>query len=153
MKKEKSIIINLTAMASYEGIQDYPIQFMTTGTLSRPDKEHYVIRYRESTTDEDTGKLVHADIELDLRKNQVIMTRSGDFSSMMVFSKDQRFEGQYATPYGSMDMAVYTRQLNCALSEREGTMHLKYQLNLQGTYASTNELHLEYRSEEGGQVQ
>ena len=153
MKKEKPVFINLTAMASYEGIQDYPIQFMTTGTLSRPEKEHYVIRYRESTTDEDTGKLVHADIELDLRKNQVIMTRSGDFSSIMVFSKDQRFEGQYSTPYGNMDMAVYTRQLKCALGEREGTMHLKYQLNLQGAYASTNELHLEYRSEEGGQVQ
>ena len=86
-------------------------------------------------------------IELDLRKDQVMMTRNGEFASTMVFSRDRRFEGKYTTPYGEMDMAVDTRQLSCALGEREGTIHLRYHLNIQGNYASTNELHLVYRTE------
>ena len=151
-KKEKAVVIRLTATASYEGIHDDPIRFMTTGMMMQPGKEHCILRYRESQQDEATGEMVHADIELDLRKDRVIMTRSGDFSSTMVFARDQRFEGIYSTPYGKMDMAVYTRQLKCALGEISGTIHLKYQLNLQGAYASTNELHLEYQSE-GGRVQ
>ena len=148
MKKNgTAVYINLTALASYNGGTDDPIQFITTGTLTRPEKEHYVIRYRESQEDEETGKMMDSDIELDLHKNRVMMTRSGDFASTMVFSRDRRFEGKYKTPYGDMDMAVDTRQLTCALGDREGTMHLKYHLNIQGSYASTNELHLVYRTE------
>jgi len=152
-KKEKPVLIRMTAMASYEGIQDDPIRFMTTGTMTQPGKEHYVIRYRESQQDEETGETVNSDIELDLQKNRVIMTRSGEFASTMVFARDQRFEGNYRTPYGDMNMAVYTRHLSCALGETGGSVSLRYQLNLQGAYASTNELHLEYRSEGGAGVQ
>ncbi len=142
--KGTSVFINLTALASYHGSIDDPVQFITTGILTRPEKEHYIIRYRESQPDEETGEMMDSDIELDLRKNRVIMTRTGDFASTMVFSRDQRFEGKYRTPYGDMDMAVFTHQLNCALGDRQGTMHLKYQLNIQGNYTSTNELHLVY---------
>ena len=146
-EKGKQVFINLTAMASYEGMADYPIQFMTTGMITKPEKERYVIRYRESQRDEATGETTDSDIELDMRKNSVIMTRTGEFASTMVFSREKRFEGKYTTPYGDMDMAVYTRQLNCALGEDSGTLHLKYQLNIQGNYASTNELHLVYKTE------
>ena len=152
-KKGKPVLIHLIAKASYEGIQDDPIRFMTTGTLTQPGKDHYVIRYQESQQDEETGETVHSDIELDLQKNQVIMTRFGDFASTMVFSRDQRFEGSYRTPYGNMNLAVDTRHIHCALGEAEGSVSLKYQLHLQGAYASTNELHLEYRSNGGARVQ
>ncbi len=151
-EKGKQVFINLTAMASYEGIVDYPIQFMTTGLITKPERERYVIRYRESQKDESTGKTMDSDIELDMRKNSVIMTRTGEFTSTMVFSRDKRFEGKYITPFGDMDMAVYTRQLNCALGEESGTVHLKYQLNIQGNYTSTNELHLVYQTDSGAAV-
>ena len=35
----------------------------------------------------------------------------------------------------------------------KGSVHLKYQLDFQGTYASTNELHLEYSAEQKGKTQ
>ena len=77
------------------------------------------------------------------------MERKGDFSSTMVFAKGQRFEGVYHTPYGEMDMAVFTKEAACRFGRSEGNLHLKYQLNIQGSYASTNELHLEYKAEKG----
>ena len=57
---------------------------------------------------------------------------------------EQRFEGVYQTPFGSMDMAVMSRGVQCDIGEKKGSVHLKYQLDIQGNYASTNELHLEY---------
>ncbi len=144
--RETPVFINLTSRATYEGGNVYPVQFITSGVLSRPEREHYVIRYRESQEDESTGEIVDSDIELDLSRDRVIMTRQGDFSSMMVFSRDRRFEGRYTTPYGDMEMAVFTRRLKCDLGEKEGSVHLEYQLHLQGSYASTNELHLAYQA-------
>ncbi len=144
--RETPVFINLTSRATYDGGVVYPVQFITSGVLTRPDRDRYVIRYRESQEDESTGEIVHSDIELEMTKNQVIMTRLGDFSSMMVFSKDQRFEGRYTTPYGDMEMAVFTRKLRCGLGEKEGSVHLEYQLHLQGSYASSNELHMTYQA-------
>ena len=75
------------------------------------------------------------------------MERKGDFSNTMVFAKGQRFEGVYHTPYGEMDMAVFAKEAACRFGSSEGNIHLKYQLNIQGNYTSTNELHLEYRTD------
>jgi uncharacterized beta-barrel protein YwiB (DUF1934 family) len=71
----------------------------------------------------------------------------------MVFIPKQRFEGVYQTPYGEMNMGVYARDVDCRIGPDSGSIHLKYQLDLQGAYASTNELHLEYTAEQKGNIQ
>ena len=101
----------------------------------------------ESQEDEETGEITRADISLSLSDGKVTMQRSGDFSNTMVFSSGKRFEGTYHTPYGEMDMAVFTKEAACRIGNREGSLHLKYQLQIQGNYASSNELHLEYRAD------
>ena len=64
-----------------------------------------------------------------------------------------RFEGVYKTPFGEMDMAVYARGVRCDIGEAKGSVHLKYQLDIQGAYASTNELHLEYAESRSDNIQ
>ena len=96
--------------------------------------------------DEETGEIMTSDISLSLRNGKITMERKGDFSNTMVFAKGQRFEGVYHTPYGEMDMAVFTKEAACKFGKTEGNIHLKYQLNIQGNYTSTNELHLEYKA-------
>ena len=142
------VFINLLAIARYDHMPDYPIQFMTVGNLYYTNPDDAVLQYAESQQDEETGEITKADISLSLRDGRITMERKGDFSNTMVFAKGQRFEGVYHTPYGEMDMAVYTREAACRFGQSEGNIHLKYQLNIQGNYASTNELHLEYRSEQ-----
>ena len=142
--KQKSVLINLLAIAKYEHAPDYPVQFMTKGILHLGDRDDAVLEYTESQQDEETGEITTAQITLALEKNRVTMTRQGDYSNTMVFIPEQRFEGVYQTPFGNMDMAVYARGVRCDIGEQKGSVHLKYQLDIQGAYASTNELHLEY---------
>ena len=52
-----------------------------------------------------------------------------------------------------MNMGVFARDVNCMIGPDKGSVHLKYQLDFQGTYASTNELHLEYTAERKGKAQ
>ena len=58
MQKEyKPVLINLLAIAKYEGMPDYPIQFMTTGRLYEDQGNGAVLRYTESQQDEDSGEV------------------------------------------------------------------------------------------------
>ena len=148
MKDHTPVFINLLAIARYDHTPDYPIQFMTKGKLFYTSKDEALIQYAESQQDEETGKIIQSDIMLSLRDGTITMERKGDFSNTMVFSRGQRFEGIYRTPYGEMDMAVYTKEAACHFGSTEGSMHLKYQLNIQGNYTSSNELHLEYKADQ-----
>ena len=148
MSGHTPVFINLLAIARYDHMPDYPIQFMTVGDLYYSDPDNVMLQYVESQQDDETGEITESDISLSLRDGRITMERKGDFSNTMVFAKGQRFEGVYHTPYGEMDMAVFTKEAACRLGRSEGNIHLKYQLNIQGSYASTNELHLEYRTEQ-----
>ena len=149
MNSQTPVFINLLAIARYDHMPDYPIQFMTVGKLSFSNPDNALLQYVESQQDEETGEILKSDISLSLCDGKITMERKGDYSNTMVFAKGQRFEGVYHTPYGEMDMAVYTKEAACSFGCSEGNIHLKYQLNIQGNYASTNELHLEYKAEQG----
>ena len=153
MDSNTPVFINLLAIARYDHMPDYPIQFMTVGKLSWSNPEEALLQYVESQQDEETGQILKSDISLILHGGKITMERKGEFANTMVFAKGQRFEGVYHTPYGEMDMAVFTKEAACRFGSSEGNVHLKYQLDLQGSYASTNELHLEYTSEQKGNIQ
>ena len=150
VKEHTPVFINLLAIARYEHTPDYPIQFMTTGKLYFTSQDEASLQYVESQQDEETGEMIRSDIILSFRNGKITMERKGEFSNTMVFSRGQRFEGVYRTPYGDMDMAVFTREAACRFGSSEGSLHLKYQLNIQGNYASSNELHMEYKAEQHG---
>ena len=148
---QRPVFINLLSIARYDHMPDYPIQFMTVGKLSYQKPGHALLQYVESQQDEETGEITASDISLFVQDGRVTMERKGDFHNTMVFSRGQRFEGVYQTPYGDMNMAVYTKEADCRIGRDDGTLHLKYQLHIQGNYTSTNELHLEYRTDQNGE--
>ena len=142
-KRGIPVMINLAALASYDGVADDPMQVLTRGTLFQKGKSQ-TLRYLESQEDESTGEVTEAEIELELQKDQVMMSRTGEYASMMMFQRNRRYETTYHTPYGDLPMSVYARDVQCDLQRGSGKVHLKYELSMQGNYASTNELHLEY---------
>ena len=151
--ENKPVLINLLATARYDQVPDYPIQFMTRGSLSMLPNGEAVIRYTEALHDEESGETMTALVSLEMGKSRVTMTRHGNVTNTMVFVPLQRYEGVYQTPYGEMNMGVFARDVKCMIGPDKGSVHLKYQLDFQGAYASTNELHLEYTAEQKGKTQ
>ena len=147
------VLINLLATARYDRMPEVPIQFITVGKLLYRSPEDAQIQYVESQQDEETGEIMNSDIRLIFSGDKITIQRDGDFSNTMVFSNGKRFEGVYHTPYGELDMAVYTREAACQIGSGSGSVHLKYQPSIQGSYASTNELHLEYKADESKKPQ
>ena len=146
-KENTPVLINLLATARYDQTPDFPIQFMTKGHLSMIREGEAMIEYTESIQDDDSGETMTAKVLLQLSGNRVTMTREGDVSNTMVFIPSHRSEGIYQTPYGSLNMGVYARNVDCRIGPDSGSVHLKYQLDIQGNYTSSNELHLEYHAE------
>ena len=58
------ILINLLAIARYDHMPDYPIQFMTVGDLLYTNPDEALLSYVESQQDEETGEIMKYDISL-----------------------------------------------------------------------------------------
>ena len=133
------VIVTLSSYARGErGEKETPIRLMCHGKL-RKTSDGFMLRYQEVQTDDSTGENAVQDVILKLEPGQtprVTMTRLGDYGTTMVFVKDRRFEGAYHTPYGDLGLALYAMQVQLRLGEDHGSIHLEYQLDMQGSYSA-----------------
>lgn len=153
---EKQIIPVIVTLSSYtrgeHGEKEASIRLMCHGKL-RPTADGCMLRYEEIQQD-DGGETVTQDVILHIQQipePRVTMTRLGDFGTTMVFVKDRRFEGAYHTPYGDLGLALYAMQVQIKLAEDCGSVHLEYQLDIQGGYPAVQGIDISYCAE-GGQL-
>ena len=132
------VLVTLSSYARGEhGEKEQPIKLMCHGKM-RPTTDGCMLRYQEIQQD-DTGETVSQDVILNIQpgaENRVTMTRLGDYGTTMVFVKDRRFEGAYHTPFGDLGLALYAMQVQCKVAEDHGSVHLEYQLDMQGSYSA-----------------
>ena len=133
------VIVTLSSYARGErGEKEQPIRLMCHGRL-RPTSEGCMVRYQEVQQEEPNGPSMIQDVILNVQcgsVHRVTMTRMGDYGTTMVFVKDRRFEGAYHTPYGDLALALYAMQVQCRVAEDCGSVHLEYQLDMQGSYSA-----------------
>lgn len=133
------ILISLGATASPDSDTNDTMQLLTTGELfSLPNG--YKLCYEEQL-DETASP---TQIELTLQDGIVSMLRSGDYATDMVFRKGQRYEGQYSTPYGEMELGIYCTRVNYQVDKNGGLVTLQYQLDLNGQFASMHDMQLRF---------
>ena len=132
------VIVTLQSYSRGEhGEKEQPVKLMCHGKL-KPTNDGCMLRYQE-VQQEDSGATISTDVILNIQQKEgprVTMTRMGDYGTTMVFVKDRRFEGAYHTPYGDLGLALYAMQVQCKLGEDYGSIHLEYQLDMQGSYSA-----------------
>lgn len=132
------VLVTLSSYARGEhGEKEQPIKLMCHGKL-KLTADGCMLKYQEIQQD-DTGATNAQDVILNIQPKdgpRVTMTRLGDYGTTMVFVKDRRFEGAYHTPYGDLALALYAMQVQCKVAEDHGSVHLEYQLDMQGSYSA-----------------
>ena len=132
------VIVTLQSYSRGEhGEKEQPVRLLCHGKL-KPTADGCMLRYQEVQQD-DTGATISTDVILNIQPEdgpRVTMTRMGDYGTTMVFVKDRRFEGAYHTPFGDLGLALYAMQVQCKLGEDYGSIHLEYQLDMQGSYSA-----------------
>ena len=133
------ILISLDAQSNTENQPEDTMRLITTGELIEKTDET-LIRYEESLDENEPPQK----IEIAIRGPVITMSRHGKFEANMVFQKGSRYESQYHTPFGDLDMALYCTRAAYTADPEGGELVLQYQLDVSGQYAAVHEMHLHY---------
>ena len=137
------ILLSLQASSSTGWDPDDGLQLLTSGELvTLPDG--YLIRYEE-TIDESSPP---TRVELSLKKDVVTILRQGEHEINLVFRKGQRYESQYTTPYGLLELAIYCTQMHYEINEQGGFLQLQYQLDVGGHFEAMHDMELRFAMKE-----
>lgn len=138
------ILISLNSNATVDGAEADAVQLLTSGQLLT-NSNQYRIRYEEQF-DEDVPP---TQVELSMANDVITMLRTGDYETQMVFRKGQRYEGQYTTPYGIMELAIFCTRAAYEVDDVGGSVRLQYQLDLNGQFISMHETDLRFVMKDG----
>ena len=132
------VLISISSNAHRDEIaEDETMTMLTAGQLELED-DKAVIRYEESIDE----SLPPQQVEILVEDESVTMNRGGSYSTQMVFRLGCRYEGQYHTPYGDMDLALYCTKLGYDLGDDGGALELSYQLDINGKFAAMHDMEL-----------
>ncbi|MBE5810339.1 MAG: DUF1934 domain-containing protein [Clostridiales bacterium] len=133
------VIVTLQSYSRGEhGEKEQPVKLMCHGKM-KLTTDGCMVRYQEVQQEDANSAPMVQDVMLNIQCGpvpRVTMTRMGDYGTTMVFVKDRRFEGAYHTPYGDLALALYAMQVQCKVAEDYGSIHLEYQLDMQGSYSA-----------------
>ncbi|MGM9924815.1 MAG: DUF1934 domain-containing protein [Bacillus sp. (in: firmicutes)] len=139
-------------------IQTVKVELKTTVT-NGPDSESYELL--TFGTVQNKGRSIYLrydEVQQDLNKTQTIVKwspeevfimRSGHVKMRQKFLKGLMTVGTFESPYGTMQMLTTAKKMKHTWNEEEktGTMHLIYDLNLQGNDVGQYEMQICYKEE------
>lgn len=128
-KMKKEVIVTVTGllyMGSGEEESDY-IDVITPGTYYEKNEVHYLF-YEEMMEGYDEPVRNMISIEPD----RVLLKKSGIVATYMEFLPKTRTQTWYSTPFGKMDMDIYTQRIRIRESEEELAVDIRYHLGLMG---------------------
>jgi len=137
------ILLSLQANSSAEGEQSDGLQLLTSGELITLS-DGYLIRYEEIINESHAPTRV----ELSLKEGFVTIQRQGEFETNLVFRKGQRYESQYVTPFGLIDLAIFCTKMRYGMNEQGGFLHLQYQLDINGHFEAMHEMDMRFALKE-----
>lgn len=107
------------------------------GQYSEKNENKYIL-YEEKI--EETGMIVKNTIKLMPGKMQ--LSKKGAFSVTMLFEPECEHKTGYITPYGTLQMLVRTKQIQIEENEKNLSVHVVYELDLNDAPLSYSDMHI-----------
>lgn len=136
---DKKVILSITGNQGGIPGLDGTIELITEARLYKKGDTYY-IEYEESELSGSKGTRTIITVDGD----RVFLERQGAHQSQFVFEKGTKFINYYNTPFGNLEMGVYPVKVDFFFNENEGKLDLKYQLDIGGKFAGSNELQVSY---------
>lgn len=131
---KNDVMISLTSIQWQDGEKN-ETELLTKASLSKSGGQD-VISYEDTTATGFEGSVTT--ITVDGSRSASII-RKGTANSVLSLEIGRKHFCQYGTPYGNMQIGVYTHAISNELSEN-GRLYLKYTLDLNSSYLSDNEI-------------
>ncbi|MBE6995010.1 MAG: DUF1934 domain-containing protein [Ruminococcaceae bacterium] len=137
---KKDCIISIKGLQQVDDPDTDEVTLTTEGRFYRKPGGYYLV-YDESEISglEDTRTTVK------VSGDNVTVTRSGKYPSLMTFQPDRRHMGMYYTDMGNLTISVATRSVRNELTDDGGRVTVDYDIEFQHAYMSTNNLTIDVR--------
>lgn len=140
-KVENKFIISIKGLQAYEDeSNDTDVSLLTEGCFEYQDGA-YFIDYEES---ELTG-LEGTKTSIEIGSDYVSLQRNGTFNTHMLFMKDRKTSSYYSTPYGDMQIDIFTDNLNIDISPKGGKINVDYFIDINNLSTGKNNFEIEIR--------
>ena len=116
MKNTDKFIVKVKNRQTDKGDTEY-ITERGEGSLRIKDGKYYIMYKTDSAT-----------VMIRLEMGYANVTRGGESRSDMEYRAGKTTRFMYNTPYGAMEMELYTKSINYSLSPRGGEIQLRYTL-------------------------
>ncbi len=125
----------ITGIQDYEGQTsgDDKLELTAEAEFYKKDGK-YLIEYDEELISD--CALSHTKVEVG--DNFVSMQRTGDVRTEMLFMMERQTSSVYDTPYGNLQINIYTSKIENKLTDDGGTVYFEYIINADGRKLSRN---------------
>ena len=123
--------------------EDSRIELITVGRHYKKNGVHY-ITYQETQLSGMEGTTTL----LKVYPDRITLVRMGSVQQKQEFRLGEKTCGTYITPYGAMEMAAVTSKLGFSYRGAGGSMHIEYELEIDGHWQSKNELIVNIQEEQ-----
>lgn len=127
------VVLTIRGEQYFEGVDPDETELITEGSMEFT-KEGILLTYRET---ELTG-MEGTTTTFEVKGPRVILTRTGNVNSQMVFEEGKQHTSLYETPFGELSVDIQTQTLKHNLSERGGVMEIRYSIAVEHTVTGRN---------------
>ena len=136
-----SVLVTMNTDIS-DGNNKETVRFTTDGRLFKKNNNVY-LQFKEDN--KETGE-VNQIVKME-DNDTVTVLRQGAVSMKQLFIVDEKTEGVYRSPFGTMLMNTSTKDIHIEINEQEavGKVQLSYQLHMQHEFAGNYNVTINFR--------
>ena len=138
---KKKVMLSLHSVQRYEEQEAEELELVTEGTMEFRDNG-WEISYMETELTGMEGVTTTFRVE----KDQLILKRTGQLRSEMLFRLDYAHDSLYQMPFGAFLMRVETLSLFYDIVPEGGSIDLCYRVTIENTQTGTVEYHMDVRA-------
>ncbi|MGL4849228.1 MAG: DUF1934 domain-containing protein [Clostridium sp.] len=122
---EKNAIIKIISNATMEN--DELIEVLTHGKYKLKENVYRVV-YNET----ELSGMKGTETSLAIEEDVITLERAGSTSTKMVFKKNEITVALYSTPYGILELEIFTKNLEKEVNEHGGKILIEYEMRVVG---------------------
>lgn len=138
---KNNVVLAIEGRQSYQGQDPEVIQLVTEGRMEFSNGG-WDVSYEETALTGMEGVRTNFRVE----PGKVVLTRSGNLSSQMIFEEGVSYDSLYQMPFGAMMMTVCANRVFFDLVPDGGVIDLSYNITIENTEAGVIDYHLDIRA-------
>lgn len=138
----KRVIVSVRSTQRDVDGEDTVVELVSAGKYSETALAKHII-YDES---EVTG-LGNTKTTIKVYKDSVVLLRTGEFSMRHEYKLGTTNIASLETPYGALELGIYTHELDVDLQDGKGHVQLGYDVSVGGEWQFYNQLYVEIRED------